>query len=184
MNIPGILVSIIALCIGLISGYSLLYKTDFEQVFMTTEQKLKQKLIMYVLLIGYTTFLFPFLYIMGSISINNSDQFSIDWNKTISIAITTFFISSFIVLVCIKKIKNFVVKEKTMYKVDVESIGEVYLIKMFDKEICICALDAHTDLENLSDKIFLIKMDDLMKLPILKEKIALPPRSNYQKFLN
>lgn len=184
MNIPGFLASIIGICIVLISGYSLLYKTDFEKVFMTTEQKLKQKLVMYVLLIGYTTFLVPFLYIMCNISINNSDQFSIDWNKTISIAITTFFTSSFIVLVCIKKINNFVIKEKTMYKVDVEDIGEVYLIKMFDKEICICSLDANTDLENLSEKIFLIKMDDLMKLPILKEKIPLPTRSIYQKLLN
>lgn len=183
MNIQGIVISIVTIGTASISAYSLFSKTGLEKIFMTEEQKVIQKLFAYLLLIAYTTFLFPFLYVMWSIGVENKNIISINWNRVTTITILTFFISAFIVLVCIEKIKNFVIKEKNMYKVEIENIGELYLIKMLNKEICICTDDPHTDLESTLGKTILIKVEDLVKLPIIKEKFTLPPRSVYQKLL-
>ena len=70
------------------------------------------------------------------------------------------------------------------YKVNIADLGEVYLIKMLDRETSICSPEADLGLDDLSEETFLVKMDDLMKLPILKEIVPVPTRSIYKKLFN
>ncbi|WP_223638888.1 hypothetical protein [Planococcus sp. 4-30] len=184
MSIQGVIALLISICGIGFAGFSLLSKTAFEEVFMTTEQKIKQRLFALLAAVLYFTVLFPFLYVAWGIVVNNVELASINWELATSIAVNTLVISAFILGIGMKKVSNFITKEKTMYKVNIADLGEVYLIKMLDRETCICSPEADLDLDDLSEETFLVKMDDLMKLPILKEIVPVPTRSIYQKLFN
>ncbi len=81
-------------------------------------------------------------------------------------------------------ITNLLIKNKIMLKVSIENLGEVYIIKMFDPATCICSKDAHVDLNDSSHPIYLVRMEDLIKLPITKEIVVIPPKKFYQKLFN
>lgn len=181
MNIQGgiaLLITIVG--IGFV-GLSLLFKTDFEGVFMTTEQKIKKRLFALLAVVFYFTVLIPFLYVAWGTGVNDLEFAAVNWERTTAIAVYSMIISAFIFGIGLKTVGNFIAKEKTMYKVDIPGLGEMYLIKMLDQETCIFSTNAHLNLEDPSEDPFLVKMDDLMKLPILKESIPLPTRSVYQK---
>lgn len=179
MSMQGVIALLISISGLWFAGYVLLSKTSFEEVFMTTEQKMKQRLFAVLVAVLYFTILFPLLYVTWECL----EITSINWSMVSSIALNTFVISLVILGRVIKTIANFITKEKIMYKVTIDGLDEMYLIKMLDREICICSPNASVDLNDLSEETFLIKMNDLMKLPILKENFPLPPLSTYQKFL-
>ena len=163
------------------AGLSLLSKTAFEGVFMTTEQKIKQRLFAVLAAIFYFTIFVPFLYVAWGTGIKNLEFTAVNWERTTALAVYSMIISAFIFGIGIKKVNNFMAKEKIMYKVDIPGLGGLYLIKMLDRETCIFSANAHLNLEDPSEETFLVKMDDLMKLPILKESVPVPTRSVYQK---
>lgn len=181
MSIQGSITLLITL-VGIgFGGLSLLSKTAFEGVFLTTEQKIKQRLFALLAAIFYFTICVPFLYVVWGTSVNNLEFAAVNWERTTALAVYSMIISAFIFGIGIKRVSNFITKEKTMYKVNIPGLGEMYLIKMLDRETCIFSTDAHLNLEDPSEETFLVKMDDLMKLPILKESVPVPTRSVYQK---
>ncbi|MGN7854365.1 hypothetical protein [Exiguobacterium sp. 22311] len=184
MSIQGIIALVISIGGIGFAGFSLLSKTAFEEVFMTTEQKIKQRLFGLLAAVLYFTVLFPFLYVAWGIVVNDLELAWINWELATGIAVNTLVISAAILGIGMKKVGNFITKEKTMYKVNIEGLGELYLVKMLDRETCIFSSDAHLDLDDLSEETFLVKMDDLMKLPILKEVVPVSTRSIYQKLFN
>lgn len=166
------------------AGFSLLSKTAFEEIFMTTEQKIKQRLFALLAAVLYFTVLVPFLYVAWGTGVNDLEFAAVNWERTTGIAVYSMIISAFIFGIGVKRVGNFITKEKIIYKVDIPDLGEVYLIKMLDREICICSKDAHLNLNDPSEETFLVKMDDLMKLPLLKESIPVPTRNVYQKLFS
>lgn len=109
---------------------------------------------------------------------------AIDWSLVIIIAISTFMVSFVLFIFYAKPIGNFLIKEKAMYKVYLEELGELYIIKMLDHETCIYSYDAHINLNNLGSQIYLVKMGDLIKLPLSKEIVTIPSRSFYKKLFD
>lgn len=184
MSIQGIITLLITLVGVGFAGFSLLSKTAFEGIFMTPEQKMKRRLFALLAAVFYFTILAPFLYILWGTVVNHLELAAINWELATGIAVNTMVISAFILGIVVKRVGNFITKEKTMYKVDIPGLGEMYLIKMLDRETCIFSPDAHLNLEDPSEAPFLVKMDDLMKLPILKESVPAPTRSVYQKLFD
>lgn len=184
MAIPALTTAIVSLLTLLLPSMALLSKTSFEINFMTTEQILKKRLFDTLGIILYISFLFPFMYIMWSIYVKNLDFRAIDWVFTLSISIITFLISSVFFTFYTKPIQNILIKNRRMYKVDLDDLGELYIIKMLDHETCICSPDPNIDLDNSNSQIYLVKMENLMKIPILKETVSLPSISIYKKLFS
>lgn len=181
MNIQGLIALIISIGGLIFAGHVLLSKSSFEQVFMTPEQISKQRI--YAVLGGtlYFTFLVPALYIGWTNIINTKEIDLINWDTVKIIAVNTFIISLVFLGGIIKVIRNFVAKTDIKYKVVTKDLGELFLIKMLDKDICICSKSAQIDLNNTTEEIYLIKIDDFTKLPLIREEVAIQNRSIYQK---
>ncbi|MCJ1908435.1 hypothetical protein [Planococcus ruber] len=184
MSIQGIIPLLIALVGTGFAGFSLVSKTAFESIFMTTEQKMKRQLFTLLGAVLYFTFLFPFLYVAWGTGVKHLEFAAINWERATAITLYSLVISALIMGIVVKRVGNFVIKEKIMYKVDFPDLGEMYLIKMLDRETCIFSTDKHLNLEDPSEAPFLVKMEDLMKLPILKESVPVPNRNFYQKLFD
>lgn len=184
MKISAIIALILSLSAGIIPGISLVSKTNFESTFMTTEQLLKKRFLIILSVALYLAFLIAFFYLLVSYYIKGLSFESLNWPFTVIIAISTFMFTSIFLIFSVKPISNFITKEKAMYKVCIEDLGELYIIKMLDPETCICSYDAHTNLNDLSLKIFLVKIEDLIKLPLEKEIVPVPSRSFYKKLFD
>lgn len=184
MKTSAIIALIVSLSAGIIPGISLISKTKFESTFMTTEQILKKRFLIILSAALYLGFLLSFFYVLVSYFIKGLSYDSIKWSIAISIAIITFIVSFVFSIFYAKPISNFVIKEKAMYNVCLEGLGKLYIIKMLDHETCICSYDAHTNLNNLGTQIYLVKMEDLIKLPLSKEIVTIPSRSFYKKLFD
>lgn len=183
MSIQSIVTVAILLCTLVFSGIVLLSKTTFESMFMTSEQILKKRLFDIFGITIYFSLLIPFFYVMWKFIVFDLSFSSIDWSTCVLIGISTFLITFIFLLFYAKPLRNFIVKEKIVYKVKIEDLGELYIIKMLDKETCICSFNAHTNLDDLKDQIYLIKIDNLIKTPITRESITIPVQSFYKKLL-
>ncbi|OAN10138.1 hypothetical protein [Exiguobacterium undae] len=184
MKIPSIIALIISLSAGIIPGISLVSKTKFESTFLTTEQILKRHFFIVFVAALYLSFLLSFFYVLVSYFIRDLSYESINWSTVIIIAVSTFLLS-FVFSICYAKpISNFIIKEKSVYKVRLENLGELYIIKMLDHETCICSYDPNANLNSPGTQIYLVKVDDLIKLPLSKEIITLPSRSFYKKLFD
>lgn len=184
MTISALLTAIVSLSAILLSSMALLSKTSFEIYFMTTEQILKKRLFDTLGIVLYLSFLSPFIYIVWNIYVKKLEFGAINWRFTLSISITTFLISSVLILFYAKPVRNIMIKDRIMYKVNLDDLGELYIIKMLDQETCICSPNSNIDLNDSNSQIYLIKMDNLMKIPILKEIVPLPPTSIYKKLFS
>lgn len=184
MKTSAIIALIISLSAGIIPAISLVSKTKFESTFMTTEQVLKRRFLITLSAALYLSFLLSFLYALVSYFIKDFKYASIDWPITIIIAISTFMFSFVFFIFYAKPISNFLIKEKAIYKVYLEGLGELYIIKMLNHETCICSYDAHINLDDLDTQIYLVKMEDLIKLPLSKEIVTLPTRNFYKKLFD
>lgn len=184
MKVSAIIALIISLPAVIISGMSLLSKTNFESIFLTHDQLLKKRYLSMGELAFSITYLATLIYVLWIVFVFKLNYESIDKTKIILIAMSIFFISWILLILCSNFLTNLLVKNKTMYKVSIEGLGDVYILKMLNHETCICSKDAHANLNNLNHQIHLIRIEDLIKLPITKEVVTLPSRSFYQKLFN
>lgn len=180
MKFPTIIALLLSLSGAGFSAMSLLAKTRFESVFLTSEQLLKRRFLIIASAVLYCTIVVPLIYVQWDMWGMDKSYSSIK-ETAILIAFYTFFISSTFLIFYLSTLLNFIVKEKSLYKVSIEDLGELYIIKMKDIEICICSSDAHANLEAGNSQLYFVKLDDMMKLPFTKETVALPPRSFWQK---
>lgn len=184
MKLPAIIALLISLPAVIISGISLLSKTNFESVFLTHDQLIKKRYLSMGELAFYITYLVTFVYILWMVFVTKLNYESIDKTKTIVIAMSVFFSARILLILYSKFLTNLLVKNKTMYKVSIEGLGDVYILKMLNPETCICSKDAHANLNNLKHQIHLVRIDDLIKLPITKEIVSLPSTGFYTKLFN
>ncbi|WP_214749260.1 hypothetical protein [Exiguobacterium sp. E.VS.2] len=179
-EVSAIIVFIFSLLPLFVSGMSLLSNTNFERRFLTDDQLLKKRYLSMGELAFYLTYILTFIYTLWVIFVSES----LNMTNTILIFIGVFFITWILLMLYREIITNLLIKNKIMLKVSIENLGEVYIIKMFDPATCICSKDAHVDLNDSSHPIYLVRMEDLIKLPITKEIVVIPPKKFYQKLFN
>ncbi|WP_047392529.1 hypothetical protein [Exiguobacterium sp. s168] len=184
MKLSAIIALIISLPAVIISGISLLSKTNFESIFLTHDQLLKKRYLSMGEMAFYITYIVTFIYILWMVFVSKSNYGSIDKTNTFLIAMSIFFSSWILLILYSKFLTNLLVKNKTMYKVSIEGLGYVYILKMLNHETCICSKDAHANLNDLNHQIHLVRIEDLIKLPITKEVVTLPSQSFYKKLFN
>lgn len=90
----------------------------------------------------YITYIITIIYILCMISISKLNYESIDKMNTFLIAMSIFFSSWILLILYSKFLTNLLVKNKTMYKVSIEGLGYVYILKMLNHETRICSKDA------------------------------------------
>ncbi|KSU47662.1 hypothetical protein AS033_15520 [Exiguobacterium indicum] len=184
MKLSAIIALIISLPAVIISGMSLLSKTNFESIFLTHDQILKKCYLKMGELAFSITYLATFIYVLWIVFVFKLNYESIDKTKIILIAMSIFFIAWILLILYSNFLANLLVKNKTMYKVFLEGLGEVYILKMLNHETCICSKDAHANLNNLKHQIYLVRIEDLIKLPLTQEIVSLPSQSFYQKLFS
>lgn len=177
------LISIITVLIGLfISGKALLSKTGLEQVFFTHEQKIKTYLLKLIGVSLLTAFLVGDLYVLWNLTFRNNIE-TTNWNYAFGLSIIVFIFSIIFYRSIDKIIKTFFKKHHFKFKVNLEKIGEVYIVRMMNKEICICSKDPNAEILKNEDFI-LVKLEDLIQTPFIKEKIATPKISIWEKIFD
>lgn len=179
LTLATVLISLI------VSGKALLSKTEIEQVFLTNEQKIKRY---YFRLIVFSVSVAVFIgdvYFLWSIFFGDKTTQTVDWGLVFSITLIIFIICLAITGTIERLIQNFCIKHDFIFKVtftDV-NIGEVYILKMLNAEICICSKNANANLSDTGE-LFLVKLDDLMKLSLSKEQVQKTEQSTIQKLFN
>lgn len=183
MGIPA-LISIVTFVVGItVSGKALLSKSELEQVFLTHEQKIKMYYYKLFGLSGLIAFLVSDLYILWSISINKKTAVTANWSFAFALSLVIF-ICCLISLGTIEKIvQHFFIKHHYKYKVTLNNFGEVYILRMMNQEICICSKDPNADLVRNNVESVLVKVDDLILMPLTKERLQRPSKSFWQKLL-
>ena len=116
MKLPAIIALLISLPAVIISGLSLLSKTNFESVFLTHDQLIKKRYLSMGELAFYITYLVTFVYILWMVFVNKLNYESIDKTKTIVIAMSVFFSAWILLILYSKFLTNLLVKNKTCIK--------------------------------------------------------------------
>ena len=179
------LISVVTLLIGLVvSGNALLSKSELEQVFLTHEKKIKMYYYKLLGMSGLIAFLVSDFYILWSVSIDKKTAETANWSFAFALL--------FVILICclislgtIEKVfHNFLIKHHYKYKVNLNDFGEVYILRMMNEEICICSKDSNADFVDQDVESLLVKLDDLIQRPLIKERIQKPNKSFWQKMID
>lgn len=180
-------ISIITIIFGLIlGGNALNLKSDVERVFLTHEQKLKMYYYNLFVLSGIIAFIGATIYITWKLYIEKEKAIleMNNWNSAIALAIIIFICCLFSLGTLIRLIQNFFIKYQFKYKTNLSDIGEVYILGMMNKEVCICSKDPNANWNMSNSTSFLINLDSVMRQPLIKEKIPKPQKSTIQKLIN
>lgn len=160
-------------------------KNNLGRTFFTDEQRVKVRFFNIVILsiiIG-----FGITYFFLAIKINARENFQIkttEMTSALGWGITFFLISLLLTSPLIKWIDNFIIKTHFKYKVvPSEEIGEVYIIRMYDKDTCICSKNPNAEFSQHNDYI-LIAMQEIMGKNLLQEKVTKPSRTVLSKFFD
>ena len=73
----------------------------------------------------------------------------------------------------LKTIRYLFVPYTVKYKIALND-EDLYLIKMIDSDICICAENPSIDLDNASDEFVLLKKEDLINVKLKRVKVDKP----------
>lgn len=160
-------------------------KSTLSRTFFTDEQKLKVKY--------YNTFMFSLIiafavaYSAIMLRVNTKVDYQIemiDITFSLEIATWTFVTLLLITSPVMKWIDNFFIKTHIKYKViPSEEIGEVYILRMHDKDTCICSKDPNT--ESFEEgKYVLISTQDILGKNLVEEILSKPSRSFLSKLFD
>lgn len=176
---------ILSVLFGLIFSLTVLNaKPIISQAFFTDEQKLKVYLFNLVMfsfilsLMGAAIFLaLKDLETNGQTGLNTQV-----FGEGLGIAIITFIISIFIVDRLSSLVQNFRIKHHHKFRVNIPSVGTVYIIGMLDKETCICSKDPNLSFKGIEStkESYLIPKADIMMHPLVITKHIKPEK----RFLN
>ncbi|WP_066065279.1 hypothetical protein [Neobacillus soli] len=183
MGITEILSLVTVLIASFISGKTLLSKSDLEQVFLTHEQKIK---LYYIKLLGLSSligFLGGDLYILWNLTLNKKTAETANWNFAIALSFVIFICCLFTLGTVEKVIQNFIIQSHYKYKISLE-IGDVYILRMMNEQLCICSKDPNADFLRNDTESILVKVEDLIEKPLIREKHQIPSRSFWQRILD
>jgi hypothetical protein len=184
VDIPT-LISIITVIIGLsVSGKALLSKSELEQVFLTHEQKIKLYYYKLFGLSGLIALLVGDIYILWSLTIDDKTLETSNWSFAFALSFVIFISCMISLGTLVRVIRNFFIKHHLKYKVNVTNIGEVYILRMMNKEVCICSKDPNADFMRNDVETILVKLDDLIQKPFMKEKLEVPKTTFWQRILD
>lgn len=158
-------------------------KTNLGRTFFTDEQRIKVRFYNYVsfsLIMSFAIAYFAFV-----IKVNSRGDFGTsEITSAIVLGVSYFIIFILITPPLIKWVDNFFIKTHIKYKVVLPNeIGAVYIIRMHDKDTCICSKDPNAEASQNSEYT-LISMQEILGKSLLEEKIAKPPRTFYSKFFD
>lgn len=160
-------------------------KSTLSRTFFTDEQKLKVKY--------YNTFMFStiiaFAVAYSAIALRVYTKVdyqieTIDITSSLAIAFWIFVTLLLITSPVIRWIDNFLIKTQIKYKVLLsEEIGEVYILRMHDKDTCICSKDPNAE-SSRDCNFFLVSTQELLGKKLSEEKLPKPSRSFASKLFD
>lgn len=160
-------------------------KSNLGRTFFTDEQRIKVRYYNTVLLATIIGFGFIYIYLAFNAKIKTENlfetsdiAFSLVWGATIFIFILV------MTSPAVNWINNFLIKHHYKYKVKLpEKNIYVYIIRMHDKDTCICSINPNIEYNN-KGTYTLIPMQEIMGNTLRQVKIQKPKRTNWSKFLD
>lgn len=186
----GFVPVIIIILASIINLIALNSKTEVGRAFLTDEQKTKVyyfNLVMFsfVISIAFLSFFISYQDTkLDGEATTNSEILA----QGLLIALFIFIVLLFMLGRVAKWHQNYRVKYHYKYKVDIPDIGTVYIIRMLNKDVCICSEDPNFEFRGSKDKkrrkkkTFLIPFDDILKQPLVKVKVTKSKQTNFEKF--
>jgi hypothetical protein len=179
-------ISTITLLAGLIvSGKALISKSEIEQVFLTNEQKIKMYYYKLFSLSGLIALMIGDLLIVWEVTIHKKTASTANWGLAIAVSFIVFIFCLIFLGAVIRVIYNFFIKHYYIYKVRLNEIGDLYILRMMNEEICICSKEL---IENIDDRnigqFILVNLSDIIQKPLIKERHLIPQRNIWQKFFD
>lgn len=161
----------------LVSIKALVSKSDLEQIFLTHEKILKMKFYRLIGLSAAIAILLPDIYFIWCLIYQGKTFQTVNWNFIIGLVFLIFLFS----LMCLSILKSIIIgifaRYHYMYKVNIDDIGDVYILKMLNQSVCICSKDPNSNIKQDDSESYLIGLDLLMKKPLIKIKIQRPQNS-------
>jgi hypothetical protein len=167
-----------------INGKALLTTSDLEQVFLTREQKIKMYYYQLFVLSILIAVFGGYIYLVWKWKVDGISVVSTNWSFAIALTIVIFICSYFTIGTILKLIHNFFIKEHYKYKVKLDKVGEVYILKMMSQDICICSKNPNANFLRDDKENILVKVDDIIRIPLIKTKHTKPSMSLWKKLLD
>lgn len=161
----------------LVSGKELWEKTQVEKIFLTPRLKIIHQFTISIVSAIYITFLISYFYLVIQIYFMKIKWEHLEWGNLMSICLFWFIVILVGTNPLIKTIRYLLIPYHVKYKLSFDDYGELYLIKMIDSEICICAKNPDLDLDNASDEFILLKKEDLMKVKLKRVEVDKPVKN-------
>lgn len=158
-------------------------KSDIGRIFLTDEQKLKAyfyNLFILSILIAFLSGIFCVLIQNKDIGENPSEVFGM----AAAIVIVVFIVCFLSIGTIVKWIHNFLIKEYFKFQINLPEIGDVYIIRMLNKEVCICSNDSSIESDTPDKNSYLVSMDSIIHQPITKRKFTKPKKTVIQKIFD
>jgi hypothetical protein len=171
----GKIITLFSAGIGLLVSFRVLIsKSDLERVFLSPEQT---TLMNFFRLIGISAsigILVADIYYVWFSFYEGKTTETIEWNFIAALGLVVFVLCLCFLDVFKKILFVFFARYHYKYKVNIENLGEVYIHKMMNAEVCICSKDPNSDIKKDDSESLLIRLEDLMKKPIIKIKVQRP----------
>ncbi|MBY0097316.1 hypothetical protein [Mesobacillus maritimus] len=153
-------------------------KSKLGRTFFIDEQKIKVRY--------FNTFLFSFImavlvayfYLFFILNrFNNIQIESTEIGAALGLGTVVFFIFLLITSPLFTWINNFFIKDQILYKVvpSIE-IGPVYILRMHDKDTCICSENPNAEFSQHAEYV-LVSMEEILGKTLIEVYIPKPPRS-------
>lgn len=176
------IVALITLILSVVfPGMALLSKSKVEKIFLTAEQLIKSHFYSLVTFSLYISMLFTDICWIWNYFFKKE---VLSWSFSLSLFILTFFISLITAHAISRFLVKFILKKHEKYKVSIEGIGFVYIIKMLNENTLLCSKEPNAEFIKGYDKYIIIKIDELNKRQLIKEKVTKPERNYWQIFLS
>ncbi|MDQ0427695.1 NhaP-type Na+/H+ and K+/H+ antiporter [Planomicrobium stackebrandtii] len=137
-------------------------------------------------MLSFIIFIEAFCIIMLFSGIENE---VIDFNYVVAVFILSLLIAlvSFLLVgKIIKVVQNFRIKSHYKFQIVLPEVDSdnLYIIRMYNKDICICSKDPNSEINEESEKTYLIPLEDIMKKELTKTTWPLPEMNLLQKIFN
>lgn len=180
MKITTVIALITLIMSTMIPALALLSKSRVEKVFLTGEQAIKYYFYSLLTLSFCFSVLITDVYFMWIFLIEKTHY---PWSVWASIFIISFFFIMLLAHNLLKSLNKFAIRYHHKYKFKIDSIGFVYIIKMLNDSTLLCSKEPNAEFIKGFDSYLIIKVDELNKKQLIKEKIFKPERTFWQKLI-
>jgi hypothetical protein len=160
-------------------------KTNLGRTFLTDEQRIKVRYFNTIVFSLIMAFGIEYFLMVLKINIKHLNQIG---STEIASALVwgTFLFLIFLIITSplFKWIDNFFIKTHIKFKlIPTDEIGQIYILRMHDKDTCICSKDPNAEYSS-NDTYILIPMEKIMGKHLIQEKITKPQRSVWSKLFD